>query len=163
MLHLDRAIRYEDALIYQEPPDWHAPVRQNLGAVLLAAGRADEAEAVFWEDLKKNPENGWSLVRAGAGAEGAGQGRGGRGGRSAIHESVEGRRRQADDGADRKLGVWRRTGAIRWPVGDVLSQHPTSNSQLPRRMPRNIWVKVAATFTPGILGVGSWLLGVVGG
>ena len=61
VLHLDRAIRYEDALIYQEPSDWHAPVRQNLGAVLLAAGRADEAEAVFWEDLKKNAENGWSL------------------------------------------------------------------------------------------------------
>jgi tetratricopeptide (TPR) repeat protein len=61
VLHLDRAIRFEDSLIYQEPPDWHAPVRQNLGAVLVAAGRADEAEAVYWEDLKKNPENGWSL------------------------------------------------------------------------------------------------------
>jgi tetratricopeptide (TPR) repeat protein len=60
-LHLDRAIRYEDALIYQEPPDWHAPVRQNLGAVLLQAGRADEAEAVYWEDLRNNPGNGWSL------------------------------------------------------------------------------------------------------
>ena len=59
--HLDRAIRYEDALIYQEPPDWPAPVRQNLGAVLLDAGRADEAEAVYWEDLRKNPGNGWSL------------------------------------------------------------------------------------------------------
>ncbi len=61
MLHFDRAIRFEDSLIYQEPPDWHAPVRQNLGAALIAAGRADEAEAVYWEDLKKNPENGWSL------------------------------------------------------------------------------------------------------
>jgi tetratricopeptide (TPR) repeat protein len=61
VLHLDRAIRFEDALLYQEPADWHLPVRQNLGAVLLEAGRADEAEAVFWEDLKKNPENGWSL------------------------------------------------------------------------------------------------------
>jgi tetratricopeptide (TPR) repeat protein len=60
-LHLDRAIRYEDSLIYQEPSDWHAPVRQNLGAVLLAAGRPEEAEAVYWEDLKKNPENVWSL------------------------------------------------------------------------------------------------------
>jgi hypothetical protein len=29
--------------------------------VLLAAGRADEAETVFWEDLKKNPETGWAL------------------------------------------------------------------------------------------------------
>jgi tetratricopeptide (TPR) repeat protein len=61
VLHFDRAIRYEEALIYQEPPDWPAPVRQNLGTVLLKAGRADEAEAVFWEDLKKNPETGWSL------------------------------------------------------------------------------------------------------
>jgi tetratricopeptide (TPR) repeat protein len=59
--HLDRAARYEDALIYQEPPDWPAPVRQTLGAVLLEAGRNDEAEVVYWEDLKKNPGNGWSL------------------------------------------------------------------------------------------------------
>jgi tetratricopeptide (TPR) repeat protein len=61
ILHLDRAIRYEDALIYQEPPDWHAPVRHNLGAVLMDAGRPDEAEAVYWEDLRKNPGNVWSL------------------------------------------------------------------------------------------------------
>ena len=61
VLHLDRAVRFEDALTYQEPSDWHAPVRQTLGAVLLAAGRADEAEAVYWEDLRKNPGNGWSL------------------------------------------------------------------------------------------------------
>jgi predicted Zn-dependent protease len=62
VLHFDRAVRYEEALVYQEPPDWHAPVRQNLGTALLDAGRADEAEAVFWEDLRKNPENGWSLL-----------------------------------------------------------------------------------------------------
>lgn len=61
VMHLDRAIRYEDALIYQEPPDWHAPVRQTLGAVLLEAGRSDEAESVYWEDLRKNPGTGWSL------------------------------------------------------------------------------------------------------
>ncbi|MEZ5284250.1 MAG: hypothetical protein R2712_05455 [Vicinamibacterales bacterium] len=61
LLHLERAVRYEDALDYQEPADWHAPVRQNLAAVLMAAGRADEAEAVYWEDLRRNPENGWSL------------------------------------------------------------------------------------------------------
>ena len=61
LLLLERAVRYEDGLIYQEPPDWPAPVRQTLGAVLLEAGRPDEAEAVYWEDLKKNPENGWSL------------------------------------------------------------------------------------------------------
>jgi tetratricopeptide (TPR) repeat protein len=61
ILHLERAVRFEDALIYQEPPDWHLPVRHNLGAVLLAAGRADEAETVYWEDLRRNPGTGWSL------------------------------------------------------------------------------------------------------
>ena len=59
--HLDRAVRYEDALVYNEPPDWPAPVRQTLGAVLLAAGRPGEAETVYWDDLRKNPGNGWSL------------------------------------------------------------------------------------------------------
>jgi tetratricopeptide (TPR) repeat protein len=61
-LHLDRAIRYEDSLLYQEPHDWHAPVRVDLGNVLLAAGRPGEAEVAFWEDLKRNPENGWALT-----------------------------------------------------------------------------------------------------
>lgn len=61
VLHFDRAVRFEDGLIYQEPHDWHLPVRQDLGKVLLAAGRPDEAEVVFWEDLKRFPENGWSL------------------------------------------------------------------------------------------------------
>ena len=36
-------------------------MRQNLGAVLLDAGRADEAETVYWEDLRRNPNTGWSL------------------------------------------------------------------------------------------------------
>ena len=48
-------------MIYNEPPDWHVPVRQSLGAVLLEAGRATEAEAIYWQDLRRNPENGWSL------------------------------------------------------------------------------------------------------
>jgi tetratricopeptide (TPR) repeat protein len=59
--HLERAVHFEDALIYTEPPDWHYPVRQSLGAVLLEAKRPDEAEAVYWEDLRGNPDNGWSL------------------------------------------------------------------------------------------------------
>ena len=25
ILHLDRAVRFEDALVYQEPPDWPSP------------------------------------------------------------------------------------------------------------------------------------------
>ncbi len=59
--HLDRAVRYHDNLIYTEPDDWHQPVRHALGAVLLDAGRPAEAEAVYWEDLSRNPKNGWSL------------------------------------------------------------------------------------------------------
>jgi predicted Zn-dependent protease len=44
-----------------EPPDWPIPVRQLQGAALLEIGRADEAAAAFNTDLKKFPENGWSL------------------------------------------------------------------------------------------------------
>ena len=61
ILHLERAVRFEDTLVYQEPPDWHVPARQNLASVLMAAGRADEAETVLWEDLKRNPEHVWNL------------------------------------------------------------------------------------------------------
>lgn len=56
------AIELEDSLVYDEPPAWHAPVRHSLGAVLLALGRAEEAEAVYREDLKRHPDNGWALV-----------------------------------------------------------------------------------------------------
>jgi tetratricopeptide (TPR) repeat protein len=59
--HLETATRLEDALVYIEPPDWYLPTRQVLGAVLLQAGRAAEAEAVYWEDLRRYPHNGWSL------------------------------------------------------------------------------------------------------
>jgi tetratricopeptide (TPR) repeat protein len=58
---LRRAVRLEDALQYQEPSDWHFPARHSLGAVLLEAGRPAEAEEVYREDLRRNPENGWSL------------------------------------------------------------------------------------------------------
>jgi tetratricopeptide (TPR) repeat protein len=58
---LHRGILLEDNLIYNEPPDWHVPVRQSLGAVLLDAGRFAEAEAIYWQDLSRNRENGWSL------------------------------------------------------------------------------------------------------
>jgi tetratricopeptide (TPR) repeat protein len=59
--HLERAVRLEDALTYTEPAEWHYPARQMLADVLLQAGRAREAETVYWADLSRNPENGWSL------------------------------------------------------------------------------------------------------
>jgi tetratricopeptide (TPR) repeat protein len=61
LAHLERAVRIEDGLAYMEPPDWDDPVRLNLGAVLLEAKRPAEAEVVYWEDLRRHPENGWAL------------------------------------------------------------------------------------------------------
>lgn len=58
---LTEAVQFEDALVYQEPAAWHAPVRQYLGAVLMSSGQASEAEAVYKKDLVKHPDNGWSL------------------------------------------------------------------------------------------------------
>lgn len=55
------AVEREDSLHYTEPPNWIFPVRHALGATLLEAGRYAGAEAVYREDLKKYPENGWSL------------------------------------------------------------------------------------------------------
>jgi tetratricopeptide (TPR) repeat protein len=61
LLHFETAIRMEDGLAYMEPPDWDDPVRLNLAAVLLEAKRPAEAEVVYWEDLRRHPENGWAL------------------------------------------------------------------------------------------------------
>ena len=58
---LSDAVRMQDALIYEEPPIWYYPVRESLGAQLLAMGRTQEAEAVYREDLKINPGNPRSL------------------------------------------------------------------------------------------------------
>jgi len=51
----------QDGLRYTEPAYWNKPVRHDLGAALLAAGQAAEAERVYREDLEKFPDNGWSL------------------------------------------------------------------------------------------------------
>ena len=51
----------EDLLRYDEPPGWIIPVRHALGAALMQAGRFAEAESVYREDLRRLPNNGWSL------------------------------------------------------------------------------------------------------
>ncbi len=58
---LGKAVELEQGLTYDEPPPWHFPVRQSLGAVLLDAGRAAEAERIYRDDLEVFPLNGWSL------------------------------------------------------------------------------------------------------
>jgi tetratricopeptide (TPR) repeat protein len=56
-----RAVELQDGLPYTEPPFWYYPTRQSLGAALLSAKRAAEAEAVYREDLEDYPHNGWSM------------------------------------------------------------------------------------------------------
>jgi tetratricopeptide (TPR) repeat protein len=61
MTDFEQAVRLQDGLRYYEPPDWYYPVRESLGRFLFAAGHAGEAERVFREDLRRTPENPWSL------------------------------------------------------------------------------------------------------
>jgi len=61
LAHLERAVRLEGSLRYNEPPDWYFPVRHYLGAMLLDVGRPSEAEVVYAADLQKNPDNGYAL------------------------------------------------------------------------------------------------------
>jgi tetratricopeptide (TPR) repeat protein len=56
-----RAVAIQDGLPYLEPPYWYYPVRQSLGAALLEAGRAEEAEQVFRKGLEANPNHAWLL------------------------------------------------------------------------------------------------------
>ena len=56
-----RAVEAEDALDYDEPADWFYPTRETLGGALLRSGQPADAESVFREDLKRNPNNPRSL------------------------------------------------------------------------------------------------------
>ena len=58
---LREAVTVQDSLNYNEPQDWIYPVRESLGAALLMAGNAAEAEQVFREDLARGPRNPRSL------------------------------------------------------------------------------------------------------
>ena len=55
------AVAIEDDLEYTEPPDWPQPMRHYLGAALLEAGAAEEAERVYRRDMELNRGDGWAL------------------------------------------------------------------------------------------------------
>ena len=61
LARLREAVAAQDKLAYNEPADWFFPARHLLGAQLLIARQAAEAERVYREDLKRNPANGWAL------------------------------------------------------------------------------------------------------
>lgn len=57
-----KAAEAQDRLPYMEPPFWYYPVHQSLGAVLMAQGKLDEAEAAFRAALQRSPNNGWAAA-----------------------------------------------------------------------------------------------------
>jgi len=58
---LERAVELEDGLTYDEPEPLPFAARDWLGAALLDAGRAADAERVYAAALEDRPHNGWSL------------------------------------------------------------------------------------------------------
>jgi tetratricopeptide (TPR) repeat protein len=56
-----KGVEHEDALAYDEPPQWFHPVRESLGGFLLRNHDYAEAEKVFRADLEKNKHSGRSL------------------------------------------------------------------------------------------------------
>ena len=70
----ERAAALQDGLAYMEPPYWYYPVRQSLGAALLAAGRPAEAEEAFRAALRRAPNNGWALFGLAQAAKARGDG-----------------------------------------------------------------------------------------
>ncbi|MGH7179215.1 MAG: tetratricopeptide repeat protein [Tepidisphaeraceae bacterium] len=57
-----KAVATQDKLTYDEPPPWPWPIRETLGAALLATNDPVAAEQVFRDDLTRNPNNGRSLL-----------------------------------------------------------------------------------------------------
>ena len=72
---LQAAIKLEDALQYDEPPAWYFAAAASAGHAAVGAKRPADAEAVYRDDLKRNPENGWSLARPGPRSMPQGRGR----------------------------------------------------------------------------------------
>lgn len=59
--HFKQAIVIEDQLNYNEPPDWFFSVRHFLGDVYLRAGKYEDAEKTYREDLTYWVKNGFAL------------------------------------------------------------------------------------------------------
>jgi hypothetical protein len=58
---LQQAVSAEDQLSPAAAASWFFPARHLLGAQLLIAHRAREAEQVYRADLARHPDNGWAL------------------------------------------------------------------------------------------------------
>jgi tetratricopeptide (TPR) repeat protein len=76
--HYRKAAAIEATIPYTEPSYWYYPVRQSLGAALLAGGQAEAASEAFRGALLQAPMNTWALcglaqseAKLGHGAEAA--------------------------------------------------------------------------------------------
>jgi len=56
-----KAVQADDAVQYNEPPDWDLPAREIVGALLLLTGDNAGAEKVFRGEIAKHPRNGRAL------------------------------------------------------------------------------------------------------
>jgi pimeloyl-ACP methyl ester carboxylesterase/tetratricopeptide (TPR) repeat protein len=119
--HLQKGIELEDGLTYDEPPVWHLPVRQQLGVVLLAAGRAVEAEKAYREDLDRHPENGWSLYGLASALEAQGK----------TQEAAQVRQRfeKVWSGADVKVAADAPAAAVKVTAASAGHEHGGTNLQ----------------------------------
>ena len=57
---LQEAVVLEDALNYNEPPDWFFSIRHHLGRVQNLSGQHEAAVQTFMDDLSILPNNGWA-------------------------------------------------------------------------------------------------------
>jgi tetratricopeptide (TPR) repeat protein len=59
---LERAVRFEDEIIYDEPEPLPFSSRHWLGAAQIEARRFSDAEDTYRKEMAHHPLNGWSLV-----------------------------------------------------------------------------------------------------
>ena len=113
---LQEAVTIEDGIPYNEPPVWHHPPRQVLGAMLLEAGRPRRPKPCIARTCSASAR---TVVALRAGAESAGAAsRSGRGRRraAAVRARVGARRRHADLVADHDRRSRRRRERIGRPI-----------------------------------------------
>ena len=59
--HFEQAVAVQDALPYTEPPFLVLPNPSVIGCSTVKSRKICEAEAVYRQDLRDYPRNGWSL------------------------------------------------------------------------------------------------------
>lgn len=59
--YLAQADKLQQNMGYHEPPDWYFPVKEALGDAYLKWHHPQQAMAMYKEDLKQYPKNGWAL------------------------------------------------------------------------------------------------------